>query len=458
MGRVSRLPSRGLRDVHPAWLGGRRKGAAQRSEPHVRSAAPGAPLFIARESKRGRMDFGGGDHGFSAFVENQDEPRALQHGIALSLGQRTTVGLRQQVFDETSLVAADPADDSWRGKYTNCTSKVGAGYESCLGRCASARIRAVCGCAPLEAEPYLLEAEVETDADAEDTLRACAMGRDLGFLNASCWALSEGDGGKGGCCGVLTEKSRDFAECEDKCRMPCLRHVFETSSRTSKWPSVREASRIVTALESNDTNTSHQDQVKALLQDVLTVLREEVAVLTVTPDSLRVMHVSNSMGMDIAGLFGSIGGTLGLFIGFSIITVFELADFLIRMLWIMSQRTAVATLGGMEKVAGHMDKNGRVQSLVKNVRVQSLVKKATARILPAASSGEKGKGEGKENAVEAAAAPALASALASAVEEVAMEGGEEEEEEESMTKEVKRVENRDAPEPPCGMPPVLAEA
>ena len=71
----------------------------------------------------------------------------------------------------------------------------------------------------------------------------------------------------------------------------------------------------------------------------------------------------------MAGLFGAIGGTLGLFIGFSIITVFELVDFLIRLLWIMSERTAVATLDGMEKarekVAGQMDKNVRVRSLVK---------------------------------------------------------------------------------------------
>lgn len=322
-------------------------------------------------------------HGFKLFLEPPEEPRALTKGFSVSPGQKATVGLKVGIFDETSLV--DPADDSWMGMYTNCTSQPNVGYESCLNKCAMKRLLDICGCYPLHGEAY------DSTNGIKPNVPTCSMRNDLGFLNSSCYSrkVEEENVLKGNligdqCCGLFTLRSaakKDAGECRDNCRARCLRYEFETVVRSVRWPSLREAAQIAAALtplnESQSANhpttmTVGQD----LIKDVQLKLEKEVVSVTITPESMQVMHVSNSMEMDIAGLFGSIGGTLGLCIGFSIITMFELVDFLIRLLWLLTHRTARATLNVMEDVSNSVEKAAKNSS--------QIIKFSTSSILPSA--------------------------------------------------------------------------
>ncbi len=300
----------------------------------------------------------GGAGGFQLFVESPLEPRALRAGVALGVGVRTEVGVKQTVFDDRALYYGE----AWRGAYTDCTDAVDAGHQACVATCEATRVEEACGCTPLGGGG-------DGDGGGPHT---CSMVDDLGFRSADTCVNANGlplpaARGAAACCGVvesaMADEASDAAACIAACRLPCRRHSFDFSSRSVRWPSIgtigpraravhnRWVAEHANAPTVNGPPPAFADAVTAVMQTV----SSECLAVRITPDSMEVLEVVSAPAMDIQTLFGAIGGTLGLFIGFSIITVFELCDFVIQFLQLVSRKTRNLTLYLVDEIEDRLD-------------------------------------------------------------------------------------------------------
>ena len=181
------------------------------------------------------------------------------------------------------------------------------------------------------------------------------MHGDLGFQNNDCVPGTF----KEECCGIDSERAleksikerggivtdSDSTVCLENCQAPCDRLIFKTSARASTWPSTRYVKKLAIQYE-GDMNGDDSSTVSSLKD----TLRSEVSAVSIYLNSMNIIHVENGVAFGVSSLFGSIGGTLGLFIGFSIITVVELLDFIMVFFWLIMKRTA-STASKLEKAS-----------------------------------------------------------------------------------------------------------
>ena len=300
--------------------------------------------------------------GFHLFIESPHEPMSLMNPVSISVGMQTDIGLDLTHIDDTSIY------QNGNGLYSKCSISNESSLNSCVASCFIDQIQSECGCIPLVASPmnthgdYSFKSSNPVDQSVDQSSRTCSMHGDLGFQNNDCAIPGTF---KEECCAIDSEraleksistKERDGSDgdspspsnstvCLENCQAPCDRLIFKTSARASTWPSTRYVKKLAIQYE-GDMNGDDSSTVSSLKD----TLRSEVSAVSIYLNSMDILHVETGVAFGVSSLFGSIGGTLGLFIGFSIITVVELIDFIMVFFWLCGKRTA-STASKLEKAS-----------------------------------------------------------------------------------------------------------
>ncbi|XP_028411227.1 acid-sensing ion channel 4-A-like isoform X2 [Dendronephthya gigantea] len=99
--------------------------------------------------------------------------------------------------------------------------------------------------------------------------------------------------------------NRDKLPCMDECRLPCREEVIEKTISMSQWPS-----------------TAYQ----ATYEKKMSFSSESYLLLNIFYNALNYQRIEENFVYDEINLLADIGGQLGLWIGVSVITVFELIE------------------------------------------------------------------------------------------------------------------------------------
>jgi hypothetical protein len=300
--------------------------------------------------------------GLKIFVDSPLVPSAISSdadGIMVGVGTKTDINFDITHIDDTGIY------EGGNRLYSTCSINKEAGLAHCQSKCLIGRMRLECKCQPLENQPIDNNTTktitgggptingVDVPDPSESALPLCSMSKDLGFHNSTCQPSSKTTA----CCGLhqyylskAPEKGRlSTAEvekggglsnaeiCLEQCQIPCNRLLYKTSTRTTSWPSTTYTNALKQSYLKQRNNPSSIEWKLTHLHETLT---SELVLVSIYPSTTNVFEIENSVAFTIFQLFGSIGGTLGLFIGFSIITVVELIDFIVRFCWIITKKTS----------------------------------------------------------------------------------------------------------------------
>ena len=320
-----------------------------------------------------------GHAGFHFFVESANEPISLVNPMMVGVGTQTDIGLEVTHIDDTSIY------ENGNGLYSKCSMSKTSGLEACNSKCILENIRENCQCEPLDNEDINIVGSQtpSSTTTVESEHVTCSMFDNLGFRDETCSIASNA---VGKCCGIVQNElikdslhglknvvdnqensvTSDIASrCIEKCQFPCDRTLYKTSTRASTWPSTQYSNKLA------HTIATERNTPQSQLNDLTNTLRSEMSSVAIYPSSTNIMNIENSVAFGIAALFGSIGGTLGLFIGFSIITVVELVDFVLRFCRILTRRTAELAVDVTGDVAGKLGVLDKKKSIMKKHNTSS---------------------------------------------------------------------------------------
>ena len=117
---------------------------------------------------------------------------------------------------------------------------------------------------------------------------------------------------------IFTKKG--FQElCQNECPLECYKTLYSYASSFTMYPSRSYANRLIKdpsiiSRFSNQTELTYE------------TLRENILALYVYFDSIEVMNIQESPQTDVPTLIAGIGGTLGLFLGISVLSLFEFVE------------------------------------------------------------------------------------------------------------------------------------
>lgn len=114
--------------------------------------------------------------------------------------------------------------------------------------------------------------------------------------------------------------------CEKQCPLECTQVEYELEHSSSAFPSRQYAQEIMS-----------DAQVRQLMEDVPVTyenVRDSLVSLLIAYEDIEYTMISEQPTLTIIDVIANVGGTLGLFIGISLLSVFELAEILIKILGI----------------------------------------------------------------------------------------------------------------------------
>jgi len=112
------------------------------------------------------------------------------------------------------------------------------------------------------------------------------------------------------------------ASCSSYCPAPCSYATYDTQASSSGYPTSYYYSILAST-----PNLQNKFQSVSLNESVV---RGAVLKVNVFYDSLNYLTLIDSQTVTIPSLFGTVGGNLGLFLGMSILTLFEILDLIFK--------------------------------------------------------------------------------------------------------------------------------
>lgn len=222
--------------------------------------------------------------GFQIFIDENDQPSNLLSGIDIKTGAVNTLIVSKTIIEKLP----SPYSGCVMGNY-----KLGSNQFSCRNLCIQQDTIKACGCY----NPML---------DALDSKKPCQNIIDFTCMFQVFQNLSY---------------SSSINECiRINCPIACKRIMFETKSYISDYPSELNYN-ILRATPSVRENFK---------PDELTYenIRKKYAYVNVYFEELRYMSIKEVEAMTGIDLFSSIGGTMGLFIGISVLSLVEVIEIL----------------------------------------------------------------------------------------------------------------------------------
>eukprot|EP00058_Branchiostoma_floridae_P016534 XP_002602022.1 hypothetical protein BRAFLDRAFT_82611 [Branchiostoma floridae] len=228
-----------------------------------------------------------------------------EEGISLPPGYTVSIGLSQTLLERKG------------GKYGPCTDGKGKGFyrlkngthvrlfpdtysysvKLCEKTCLQQQIVERCGCA----DPYIRIPDNEVPCHPRDQ---CRTDFKKLYLNGSL-------------------------QCD--CPEACRETVFSSTVGFGEWPAPRYAETFI-----DDMTTRHGTGFGNL--GTAAEIREGFIQVTVYFENMKIEHIYETPSYEVENLLGDIGGQLGLWMGISIMTVIELAEFLTDVVIFLTMR------------------------------------------------------------------------------------------------------------------------
>ncbi|XP_059177460.1 amiloride-sensitive sodium channel subunit gamma-like [Physella acuta] len=231
-------------------------------------------------------------------------------GILAAPGFVTSIGIRKA---ETTLLPApfgsciSQSDDS--NKIKNLYNDLGYAYtkDACLQTCLQMKINESCGC--IKTDIANMIQVLNNNSLKNDTMQICNR------TNTPC----------------VHEKEQQFQKhllgCEDMCLPVCEQINYQTTVSTATWPAKRYMENYIQFVNNSATaNNKTYNWTGEPRQHAL----DNFLRLEIYYETLRYESFASSPTFDWNSLLGNIGGQLGLWLGFSVLTAIEVCQFLIE--------------------------------------------------------------------------------------------------------------------------------
>ncbi|PIK51832.1 putative degenerin deg-1-like [Apostichopus japonicus] len=233
-------------------------------------------------------------------------PFPEDNGISVSPGTETSVGVRAVQLTRLP----DPYGDCVPAETTSSrqnifTSFFGTNYtlESCEKNCLHENIVASCGCADTRFQYDTLHPPC---LSTNDTQVACQEDVEAAYV---------------------------YEELNCSCTNPCSERVYALTTSSAMWPNEQYKPTIVSPL--GDVSAD----IKASIKTDEDFIQKNVLKLNVYFEHLNYESIEQSPAYTELDCLSDIGGQIGLWIGFSVITWFEFGEFLVDALIIIWKKS-----------------------------------------------------------------------------------------------------------------------
>ena len=241
------------------------------------------------------------DDGAVAFITyDQVEPDTAQQ-IKMKIGTLNDIGVRRTNIKRVYTPKSECKDFNQfsfdRSLYTILTQNFTYTQDQCFSLCIQRTINAKCNCSDLRF------------MDLKPNQNHCLKLSQLSCSNAAYSKLIDSD---------FQE------ECTSFCPLECETNKLDFAVSTSRFPNIQYANLlsaldIITNSFDIDNTTDHQE-----------LLEKNTLAINVYYNDLEYTQVEEERANDIVDFFTSLGGNIGLFIGVSILSVFEIMEFLVE--------------------------------------------------------------------------------------------------------------------------------
>ncbi|KAK3790663.1 hypothetical protein RRG08_048787 [Elysia crispata] len=217
-------------------------------------------------------------------------PFPEEDGMAVKAGTETFIGLRRVEISRLG------------SPYGKCTSaedfmaknKIKYTRTACQKVCRESRTRHVCGCYDI------MQQEVNSVLKRSRNLKACQTKEEL-----QC-ALK-----------ISTRFENNMDICD--CYRPCRETTFEKTVSSRNWPNPSFASLLSSAACKHNSSVCNTLPHKSEYQ-----LREEFVKLVIYYEDLNYEELTESADYELDQFLSDVGGTIGLWIGLSLLSLFEI--------------------------------------------------------------------------------------------------------------------------------------
>jgi hypothetical protein len=242
------------------------------------------------------------DDGAIAFITyDQVEPDTAQQ-IKMKIGTLNDIGVRRTNIKRVFTPKSDCKDFNQfsfdRTLFTILTQNFTYTQDQCFSLCIQRTINAKCNCSDLRF------------MDLKPNQDHCLKSSQLSCSNAAYSKLIESD---------FQE------ECTSFCPLECETNKLDFAVSTSRFPNPQYANEILIYLDVIDKSFTIDNTT-----DIQYLLEKNTLAINVYYNDLEYTQVEEERANDIVDFFTSLGGNIGLFIGVSILSVFEIMEFLVE--------------------------------------------------------------------------------------------------------------------------------
>ena len=245
-------------------------------------------------------------------------PNPMEQGFDVPPGFSASVGMNVRRITRLGAPFGDCTEDVYWGNERFVYSQ-----QTCLSLCQQRFIMAQCGCV----SSYL---PIPED---NQSLRYCAycgtfnsQNVNMFFSNLSC----------------ENEKLTEFSQSGEvktacNCQPPCIEQLYKYHTSYSYWPLEHFQEHFyelyVLSQENYSTLKAYQNLRRFNTSDIvrLGLIRKNFVRLNIYLEDLTIEERIQKKSYEIQNLFSDIGGTLGLYIGLSIITLLEIIEVVIKL-------------------------------------------------------------------------------------------------------------------------------
>ena len=266
-------------------------------------------LFLEADEYLGVM---GHKTGVRVVLHNSDEyPPLLTKGMQVNAGSATTISIRQQ----TVLRRSDPFSDcaeTWPDflELNSIYKKYRYTLEFCKYLCYQKTLAEVCGCADTFDWNFTDNSDIQEKAKSN-----CDVWNNVDY---NC----------------LTSVFDEFNEGQRSCGCPnsCSDISYRSTLSSALWPSAAYTAHFISLMKKSNSskvrkfiNTAlsqayNDEWAKSILQERV---EDNFARVEISFETLVYQRIKESPKYNLSTLFGTIGGNLGLWLGWSILSVLE---------------------------------------------------------------------------------------------------------------------------------------
>ena len=242
------------------------------------------------------------DDGAVAFITyDQVEPDTAQQ-IKMKIGTLNDIGVRRTNIKRVYTPKSECKDFNQfsfdRSLYTILTQNFTYTQDQCFSLCIQRTINAKCNCSDLRF------------MDLKPNQNHCLKLSQLSCSNAAYSKLIDSD---------FQE------ECTSFCPLECETNKLDFALSTSRFPNPQYANNTLINLDVIENLFTIDNTT-----DIQYLLEKNTLAINVYYNDLEYTQVEEERANDIVDFFTSLGGNIGLFIGVSILSVFEIMEFLVE--------------------------------------------------------------------------------------------------------------------------------